>query len=40
MSRIEAAEIRGRTIFLHIIVVENPRLSRFKFDGVSKKRER
>ncbi|MEZ4738804.1 MAG: outer membrane protein assembly factor BamA [Flavobacteriales bacterium] len=33
---IEAAEIRGRTIFLHIIVVENPRLSRFKFEGVSK----
>ena len=34
--RIEAAEIRGRTIFLHIIVVEKPRLSRFKFNGVSK----
>ena len=34
--RVEAAEIRGRTIFLHIIVVEKPRLSRFKFNGVSK----
>jgi outer membrane protein insertion porin family len=34
--RIEAAEIRGRTIFLNIIVVEKPRLSRFKFEGVSK----
>lgn len=33
---IEAAEIRGRTIFLHIIVVEKPRLSRFKFEGVNK----
>lgn len=33
---IEAAEIRGRTIFLNIIVVEKPRLSRFKFEGVSK----
>jgi outer membrane protein insertion porin family len=33
---IEAAEIRGRTIFLHIIVMEKPRLSRFKFEGVSK----
>ncbi len=33
---IEAAEIRGRTIFLHIIVEEKPRLSRFKFEGVSK----
>lgn len=33
---IEAAEIRGRTIFLHIIVVEKPRLSRFKFEGVTK----
>lgn len=33
---IEAAEIRGRTIFLHIIVQEKPRLSRFKFEGVSK----
>lgn len=33
---IEAAEIRGRTIFLHIIVTEKPRLSRFKFEGVSK----
>ncbi|MCB0780372.1 MAG: outer membrane protein assembly factor BamA, partial [Flavobacteriales bacterium] len=34
--RIEAAEIRGKTIFLHIIVQERPRLSRFKFTGVSK----
>ncbi len=34
--RIDAAEIRGRTIFLHIIVMEKPRLSRFKFNGVSK----
>ncbi|MCB0768936.1 MAG: outer membrane protein assembly factor BamA [Flavobacteriales bacterium] len=33
---IEAAEIRGRTIFLHIIVVENPRLAFYKFEGVSK----
>lgn len=33
---IEAAEIRGRTIFLHIIVTEKPRLSRFKFEGVTK----
>jgi len=33
---IEAAEIRGRTIFLHIIVSEKPRLSRFKFEGVTK----
>ncbi|MCB0794736.1 MAG: outer membrane protein assembly factor BamA [Flavobacteriales bacterium] len=34
--RIEAAEIRGSTIFLNIIVVERPRLSRFKFNGISK----
>ncbi|MBK8499853.1 MAG: hypothetical protein IPL52_13810 [Flavobacteriales bacterium] len=34
--RIEAAEFRGRTVFLHIVVVEKPRLSRFKFEGVSK----
>ena len=34
--RIEAAEIRGRTIFLNIVVVEKPRLSRFKFNGVTK----
>jgi outer membrane protein insertion porin family len=34
--RIEAAEVRGRTIFLHIVVVEKPRLSRFKFQSVSK----
>jgi len=33
--RIDAAEVRGRTIFLHIIVTEKPRLSRFKFNGVS-----
>lgn len=32
----EAAEIRGRTLFLHIIVVEKPRLSKFKFEGVTK----
>ena len=34
--RIDAAEIRGSTIFLNIIVVERPRLSRYKFEGVSK----
>ncbi len=34
--KIEAAEVRGRAIFLHIVVVEKPRLSRFKFNGVSK----
>ena len=34
--RIEAAEVRGRTIFLNIVVVEKPRLSRFKFNGVTK----
>ncbi len=34
--RFEVAEIRGRTIFLHIVVVERPRLSRFKFNGVNK----
>ncbi len=34
--RVEAAEVRGRTIFLHIAVLEKPRLSRFKFIGVSK----
>ena len=34
--RIDAAEIRGRVIFLNIIVVEKPRLSRFKFQGVNK----
>lgn len=34
--RVEAAEVRGRTIFLHIVVLEKPRLSRFKFIGVSK----
>ncbi len=33
---IEAAEIRGRTIFLNIIVVEKPRLSRWKYIGVTK----
>jgi len=34
--RIEAAEIRGRTVFLNIVVTEMPRLSRFKFEGVTK----
>ncbi|MCB0763969.1 MAG: outer membrane protein assembly factor BamA, partial [Flavobacteriales bacterium] len=34
--RIDAADIRGRTIFLHIIVVEKPRLSRWKYNGVNK----
>ena len=34
--RIEAAEVRGRTMFLNIIVEEKPRLSRFKFNGVSR----
>ncbi|MEX1132687.1 MAG: outer membrane protein assembly factor BamA [Flavobacteriales bacterium] len=34
--RIEAAEVRGRTVFLNIIVLEKPRLSRFKFNGVGK----
>ena len=34
--RIDAAEIRGRVIFLNIIVVEKPRLSRFKFKGPNK----
>ena len=33
---IEAAEIRGRTIFLNIIVVEKPRLSRWKYTGITK----
>jgi outer membrane protein insertion porin family len=33
---IEAAEIRGRTIFLHIVVVEKPLLSRWKYNGVSR----
>ncbi len=33
---IEAAEVRGQTIFLHIIVVENPQLASFKFENVSK----
>lgn len=31
--RIEAAEIRGRTIFLNIIVVEKPLLSRWKYSS-------
>ena len=35
--RIEAAEIRGKTIFLNIIVQERPRLSRFKFEGVQER---
>lgn len=34
--RIEAAEIRGRTIFLHIVVLEKPRLSGFSFNGVTR----
>jgi outer membrane protein insertion porin family len=34
--RIEAAEVRGRTIFLHIIVVEKPRLSRYRLNNVSR----
>lgn len=34
--RIEAAEVRGRTIFLHIIVVERPLLSRWKYNGATK----
>ncbi|MBP6312101.1 MAG: outer membrane protein assembly factor BamA [Flavobacteriales bacterium] len=34
--RIDAAEIRGRVIFLNIIVEEKPRLSRFKFKGPNK----
>ena len=33
---IEAAEIRGRTIFLNIIVIEKPRLSRWKYTGITK----
>ncbi|MFZ1687248.1 MAG: outer membrane protein assembly factor BamA [Flavobacteriales bacterium] len=34
--RIEAAEIRGSVIFLNVIVQENPKLSRFKFNGVTR----
>ncbi|MEO8591064.1 MAG: outer membrane protein assembly factor BamA [Flavobacteriales bacterium] len=34
--RIDAAEVRGHTIFLNIVVQEKPRLSRFKFNNVSK----
>ncbi|MCU0320053.1 MAG: outer membrane protein assembly factor BamA, partial [Flavobacteriales bacterium] len=34
--RIEAAEVRGRTIFLHIVVEEKPRLGKFRFTGVSR----
>ncbi len=34
--RIEAAEIRGSVIFLNIIVRENPKLSRFKFNGITR----
>lgn len=34
--RIEAADIRGRTIFLHIVVVEKPRLSRYRLNNVSR----
>lgn len=33
---IEAAEIRGRTIFLHIIVEEKPRLGGTKYPGLSR----
>ena len=36
---IEAAEIRGNTIFLNIVVLENPQLSKFGFRGVSKSEE-
>ncbi|MBK7087135.1 MAG: outer membrane protein assembly factor BamA [Flavobacteriales bacterium] len=35
--RVEAAEIRGGTIFLNIVVTEKPRLSRFKFEGIAKR---
>lgn len=35
-ARIEAAEIRGRTIFLHIVVVERPLLNRWKYVGATK----
>ncbi|MDX9750599.1 MAG: outer membrane protein assembly factor BamA, partial [Flavobacteriales bacterium] len=34
--RIEAAEIRGRTIFLHIVVLERPRLSGYTFGNVTR----
>lgn len=34
--RIETAEVRGQTIFLHIVVQENPQLSFYKFVNVSK----
>lgn len=34
--RIESAEVRGRTIFLHIVVVERPLLSRWKYVGATK----
>ena len=34
--RIETAEVRGQTIFLHIVVQENPQLSFYKFINVSK----
>ncbi|MBL7963033.1 MAG: outer membrane protein assembly factor BamA [Flavobacteriales bacterium] len=37
--RIEMAEIRGNVIFLHIIVQENPQISKFGFRGVSKSEE-
>lgn len=33
---IEAAEVRGQTIFLHIIVVENPQLAAYRFTGAGK----
>jgi len=33
---IEAAEVRGQTIFLHIVVTENPQLAAYRFENVSK----
>ncbi len=37
--RIEAAEVRGTTIFLNIIVQENPRLAGMGFDGTVSRNE-
>lgn len=34
--RIEITEIRGNEVFLDIALIERPRLSRFKFEGLSK----
>ena len=34
--KIEAVEFRGRAVFLHIVVMEKPRLARFKVNGVTK----